>query len=205
MEVTMKRTIKYFLIIEIILYIIFLTLDLTKHYSATTPFKYISLVLCFIFSLYSSLHHGDKQISIALFFTMLADWFLLVLNNYNVIGLICFIIVQLIYMIKLGNDLWILRIILPILTIFLTNITNTIDILAIIYFSQLLINTIIAWKDYKNVGFIFAIGLTLFVCCDTCVGLFNITDIGLVHEFTRIGMWLFYLPSQVLIVLSGTQ
>ncbi|MCD7840176.1 MAG: hypothetical protein LUG46_06045, partial [Erysipelotrichaceae bacterium] len=106
---------------------------------------------------------------------------------------------------KLGNDLWILRIILPLLIIFLTSISNPIDILAIIYFPQLLINTMIAWKDYKNIGFIFTIGLTLFVCCDICVGLFNITDIGLVHEFTRIGMWLFYLPSQVLIVLSGIQ
>ncbi len=199
----MKRTIKFFLIIELILYTIFLTLDFTKHYGATTPFKYISLVLCFIFSLYSSFHHGDKLISIALFFTMLADWFLLVMNEYEILGLVCFIIVQIIYMIKLGNDLWTLRVILPLLIIFLTNITNIIDILAMIYFPQLLINTIIAWKNYKNIGFIFAIGLTLFVCCDICVGLFNITDIGLVHEFTRIGMWLFYLPSQILIVLSG--
>ncbi|MCD8027679.1 MAG: hypothetical protein LUF02_03250 [Erysipelotrichaceae bacterium] len=201
----MKRTIKYFLIIEFILYIIFLTLDFTKHYSATTPFKYASLVLCFIFSLYSSFYHGDKLISTALFFTMLADWFLLVMNEYEILGLICFIIVQLIYMIKLGNNLWIFRIILPLLIIFLTNITDIVNIFAIIYFIQLLINTIIVWKDYKNIGFIFALGLTLFICCDICVGLFNITDIGLVHEFTRIGMWLFYLPSQVLIVISGMQ
>ena len=45
----------------------------------------------------------------------------------------------------------------------------------------------------------FAIGLLLFTCCDICVGAWNL---GLLPGFTRIGMWLFYLPSQVLIVLS---
>ncbi|MCD7893499.1 MAG: lysoplasmalogenase [Erysipelotrichaceae bacterium] len=199
----MKQKIKYFLIIEIILYIIFLSLDLTKHYAITTPVKYTSIVLCFIFSLYSNLHHSDKLISIALFFTIMADWFLLVMNEYEILGLICFIVVQLIYMIKLGNRLLVLRVILPVLIIFLTSISNPIDILAIIYFFQLLINAMISWRDYKNIGFIFALGLTLFVCCDTCVGLFNLTDMGLIHEFTRVGMWLFYLPSQVLIVMSG--
>ena len=37
------------------------------------------------------------------------------------------------------------------------------------------------------------------LCCDLCVGAFHL---GLWTGFTRIGMWLFYLPSQMLIVLS---
>lgn len=51
---------------------------------------------------------------------------------------------------------------------------------------------------------LFAWGLSLFVCCDVCVGLWNLS-VPLppaLLEFARVGMWLFYLPSQVLIVLS---
>ena len=46
----------------------------------------------------------------------------------------------------------------------------------------------------------FAAGLGLFVCCDLCVGAFNL---GLLTGFTRYGMWLFYLPSQVLLALAA--
>ena len=49
----------------------------------------------------------------------------------------------------------------------------------------------------------FALGLTLFVGCDTCVGLFNVLPAGSPLYFpASVGMWLFYLPSQVLIALS---
>lgn len=206
----MKRTIKYFLIIELILYITFLTLDFTKHYAITTPIKYTSIILCFIFSLYCCYNNGNKLIPFALVFTILADYLLLVVNNYYIFGLISFFIAQMIYMVILINrthqSLWILRIVLPIIIMMVLSFINMFDlinILSVIYFSQLLINTIISWMNCKHIRFIFAIGLTLFVCCDICVGLFNITDMGFIYEFTRIGMWLFYLPSQILIVLSG--
>lgn len=45
----------------------------------------------------------------------------------------------------------------------------------------------------------FACGLLLFVLCDLCVGACNR---GILTFFTWWGSWLFYLPSQVLIVLS---
>lgn len=47
----------------------------------------------------------------------------------------------------------------------------------------------------------FAWGLLLFVGCDVCVGAWNL---GLFEDFSRVGMWFFYLPSQVLITLSPT-
>ncbi len=75
------------------------------------------------------------------------------------------------------------------------------------YFSNLCVNCAEAFalcgrkglgeKDLRR----FAWGLLLFVGCDVCVGAWNL---GLFEDFSRVGMWFFYLPSQVLITLSPT-
>ncbi|MFA7367435.1 MAG: hypothetical protein WC008_03885, partial [Bacilli bacterium] len=56
---------------------------------------------------------------------------------------------------------------------------------------------------------LFALGLVLFVCCDIFVGLYNLSSyvqVGeIVNTINTSGIdfaWGFYLPSQVLIVLS---
>ena len=52
-------------------------------------------------------------------------------------------------------------------------------------------------------GRMFGLGLLLFVGCDVCVGLHNLAGLPApLSAFAQVGMWLFYLPSQVLIVLS---
>ena len=54
---------------------------------------------------------------------------------------------------------------------------------------------------------LFFAGLCVFLCCDICVGLHNIS--AELPEWLRraadIGMWTFYLPSQVMLVLSGKE
>ena len=52
---------------------------------------------------------------------------------------------------------------------------------------------------------LFRLGLALFLCCDVCVGAFNAPGLFPVPvtAFARVGMWLFYLPGQVLIALSA--
>ena len=47
----------------------------------------------------------------------------------------------------------------------------------------------------------FAVGLGLFFLCDLCVGLHNLPQNAL-SGFASLAMWAFYLPGQVLIVLS---
>lgn len=73
--------------------------------------------------------------------------------------------------------------------------------LPLCYFANLCINAAEAFalsvRDRPTRRF--AWGLLLFVACDICVGAWNL---GLFPGFARVGMWLFYLPSQVLIVLS---
>ena len=76
-------------------------------------------------------------------------------------------------------------------------------LLPLIYFSSLCVNCLEAFTLGKPLRR-FAWGLLLFVCCDICVGLWNVSLFlpAPLAEFSRVGMWLFYLPSQVLIVLS---
>lgn len=193
----MKRM---FLILEGLIYFLFLTLDLFKINS--TYIKYLGIILCFIFAIYSE----KKVKKIAMFFTLVSDLFLLVLNRYYEIGLISFIIVQLTYFYFLGNInkayfnmfLYIrgLIIILGSILLVIFNSFTLLNELVLIYFTNLLLNTLEAWLSNNKT---LAIGLSLFVCCDICVGLYNINAANNIAAFL---MWFFYLPSQVLIVLS---
>lgn len=66
------------------------------------------------------------------------------------------------------------------------------------YFLNLCLNTAEAFSLGPKARR-FAWGLLLFVLCDLCVGA---CSLGLLTSFAWWGSWLFYLPSQVLIVLS---
>ena len=49
-----------------------------------------------------------------------------------------------------------------------------------------------------------ALGLWLFLCCDVCVGLYQSWLLsGALDRAVHLGMWLFYLPGQVLLSLSA--
>lgn len=72
------------------------------------------------------------------------------------------------------------------------------------YFLNLCINAAEAFNLKKRA---FAWGLLLFIFCDICVGLSNLHLYYFppplwLRDFAQVGMWFFYLPSQVLIVLS---
>ena len=84
-------------------------------------------------------------------------------------------------------------------------ILTPLNALALAYFSNFLCNTIQSWALPGRRLRLFSLGLTLFLCCDICVGVFNSPGIapGWLEHFSGIGMWLFYLPGQVLIALSA--
>ncbi len=191
---------KLFISIETLLYITFIIMDFININS--TLIKYISIILCFIFALYTK----NKFKSLALLFTCLADLFLLVLLKYYELGVFIFIFAQLTYLyylrninINISNSILILRILIIVIgtiILYLSNNFNLLYELVLIYFSTLLFNCLNAFKVNKK---LFALGLLLFICCDICVGLFNTPYSNSVIAFL---MWVFYLPSQVLIVLS---
>lgn len=195
-----------FLVLECMVYAAFLTLDLTGRGSHTIWLKYSGILLCLLYALLCALRGGDRLVAPALAFTAAADWFLLVRNDHLILGIALFLVVQALYYLRLRHfrspgHLW-LRAMLALLlgmAVFAAGLPSLLNLLAVLYFSQLLSNAILAWSARRR---LFAAGLVLFACCDICVGLFNL---GMFLSFTSVGMWLFYLPSQVLIVLSAKE
>ena len=74
-----------------------------------------------------------------------------------------------------------------------------------VYFTQLLANGAesLTLRRQGRPYIFFSIGLFLFIGCDICVGLHNLVPASAAGAFARVGMWMFYLPAQVLITLSG--
>lgn len=196
-----------FLSAEGVLYALFLALDLTGRGGQSVPIKYAGIVLCLAYSLLGT----DRLVPLALALTAGADWFLLVRGDHYAVGVALFLCVQTVYLLRLrrlgAGAAYPLRAGLALgagLGLYLLNIASPLNLLAGLYFSQLLSNTVLAWTVHGRPGRLFAAGLTLFVGCDVCVGLFNLHPANpLLYFSTGVGMWAFYLPSQALVALSA--
>ena len=207
-----KVFLSMFVAAEAALYIAFLVCDLCNRFSnVSTVFKYASVLICFLVSLSGISEKGGKYVALALAFTVCADLFLLVLDNFYVIGVALFCPVQIIYALRLHRmrakkPLLILRLLLSgaMLAVSFAVEISVLNALISFYFPQLVCNAI---ESISAKNRLFSVGLWLFVCCDICVGLSNITFpfpvSGTVVSIIQILMWAFYLPSQVLIVLSS--
>lgn len=201
-----------FVATEAALYIAFLACDIRGGLSgASTALKYASVLFCLFASLSGIAEKDGKYVAFALALTVCADLFLLVLDSFYVTGVAFFCPVQIIYALRLrrmraGKTLFALRLLLlaAMLAIVCAMQPSALNILVAFYFSQLICNAVEA-QSAKNR--LFSVGLLLFVCCDICVGLCNITFpfpvSDAVASIIQILMWAFYLPSQVLIVLSS--
>ena len=78
--------------------------------------------------------------------------------------------------------------------------------MAAVYALLLAGNVFLSWRRlHGRGGRLLAVGLTLLLCCDVCVGLHNLSGPvpAAVTAFADVGMWLFYLPSQVCVALSA--
>lgn len=200
-----------FLATEAAIYLTFLTLDVLDRGGETVWLKYGGILLCLAFAFLCALRGGSRLAAPALLFTAGADWFLLVRNDHLLLGVILFLCVQALYFLRLlragGRQklLWLRLVLAAVLTsapLLIPGMNTPLNLLAMFYFSQLLSNTVLAWTIPSMRTF--ALGLTLFVGCDICVGLFNAFPLpSALLSAVSIGMWFFYLPSQVLIALSA--
>ena len=191
-----------FVLTECILYVFFLMLDLTSSSALlSTILKYCSILLCFFFGFIFGKAKDRILVISALGLTAAADAFLLVLDTNYTAGVLCFCGVQMLYycrLLRAGVFLGILH------------IWNLLTAAGVFYFTQLLFNAAesLALRHISLPYRLFSAGLILFLCCDLCVGLSNLPSAAPfsvpepVLSFAQNGMWLFYLPSQVLITLS---
>lgn len=211
----------------IIIYFIFLCIDfITKDLKSTysVTLKYSAILLCFIISLLIKSHGYSKRdkslVQIARLFTLIADYFLAISGNY-IMGVFFFSLVQITYIIRHSimensnyKNLMFFIVSLSIaltisLRIEITSIEKNLVVLALIYASLLItslycsVSTITRGKYSQKTSWIIALGMFLFFMCDLNVGLYNIVARGNIKFFMGFLIWLFYLPSQLLLTLSG--
>lgn len=235
-----SNAIKILLTIDFIIYLFILVMDffqIQSLYKYSSNIKFISIVICFAITLFISKHNIYDRVDItilrlALFFTTVADFNMVILQN-NKVGILFFIIVQSLYIIRHGRfidingqvqykhkDIY-MFILYIFIFVFIKNINifsreNTILSLALMYTLLLIQSLITAYKTFNNNFFqpvtckIISIGITLFFLCDLNVGFSNISfyllNIQHIKNLENIFLpliWFFYLPSQILISLSG--
>ena len=202
-----------FLMVEGALYALFLAMDLLNLGRAGNPVKFCSILLCAAFCLYWSRRGGEGLVAGAMVLTLCADFFLLVLDRDYALGVLIFCAVQGLYLLRLcgkmgGRPRWAVRGVLFLLGLAglsLWDMLLPLNILAWFYFSNFVCNAVQASGVPGDRGRLFFAGLALFLCCDVCVGVHNVQASfpQWAAQAVQVGMWLFYLPGQVLIVLSA--
>lgn len=210
-----------FVAVEILIYIIF------NVFAAINPddpvyVKYAGVILCLAVSGVMIWFYRDKDaviLTCAFFFTVVSDMFLLILGDLLEIGVGTFIIVQAIYLYRLYADrikkIWITLIVRAVFFAVVIGIVaglaevNLLIAEVSIYIVMLICNCVDAFllskRGVKNI--LFAVGLVLLLCCDVCIGLYQGGMIGIdlpakTAEVIQSLIWIFYMPSQVLISLS---
>jgi hypothetical protein len=207
--------IKYISFLVVLIYIVFLNMDsITKNLGNeySLYLKYSTIILCFILSLLIGSEGCNKTdkflVQSARLFTVLADYFLVILDDCKY-GILCFCIVQIIYIIRhnfvvkvklyklsLAAALIMTSLIMLLGRINLLDLEKEVVMEGAAYGCILLLSLYIALqtKDY-----LICIGMLLFFMCDINVALYNITKEFILGFL----IWLFYLPSQLVLTLSG--
>ena len=188
--------------------------------------RFVTVILACLFCILlaeKSLEYLLTQV--ALLLTVCADWFLVLPPSPNQLpGMLFFSAVQLVY----GARLYltapspsqrrvqiILRVSLSALAMTATVLvlgqnTDAVALISLFYYANLILNIAFAWTQ-ASTQLIIAVGLTLFLLCDTLVGFAFLDGYLTVKEGSLIDLinhpgfdlaWAFYLPSQMLLAVS---
>ncbi|MBQ8615097.1 MAG: hypothetical protein IJ415_00830 [Clostridia bacterium] len=186
-----------------------------------------SVLLAFVFSLmWINFKNKNFLTQFALFFTVIADIFLVLISPQNqAVAMTAFSIVQILYLLRILKETnnkkinlinLIVRVVMIVLVEIITIIVvkDKIDYVCLIsmfYYTNLILNLVFACVNFKRSPLL-AIGLVFFLLCDTFVGLSSAIDVYITvshnswlyrlvfADFNFI--WFFYIPSQTLLALS---
>jgi len=215
---------RLFLGAEAAIYAAILSLDLWfpgRAPGVTVGIKYAGICLCLAYALATKRRGGaDGRLLLgAMLLTALADLFLL-LREERMAGVLCFCLVQGVYFWRLrrlrrrggGSSLYFRGALAVLALVLLESLGWLVPLVAVaaVYFANLLCTcgeTVFAWREGRASGR-FALGMGLFLLCDICVGLQNAGSYAPVAvpglaTLAGVGIWMFYLPAQVLLVTSG--
>ncbi|MBO5395155.1 MAG: hypothetical protein J6A28_04595 [Clostridia bacterium] len=192
--------------------------------------SFASIVLAFGFSLlFISFKNKAFFVQIGLFFTVMADIFLVVIEpRMQSLAMSFFSLVQMAYFakllfenknkkVRLANIISrvALVVIVEIVTILVVGAkTDYLALISMFYYTNLILNIVFAFFNFKQNPY-FAIGMVLFALCDTIIGLqvaignyIFVSESSFIYKFVFSSFnwaWLFYLPSQTLISISCTK
>lgn len=210
-----------FLLVELVLYCCILGGFLV------VPCEFASVVVAFLFSLIFLNFKRNKYLTqLGLLFTVVADVFLVLIEPRNqAIAMTSFSLTQIFYFFnilqqsnsKAQNRInIILRIIFIIAVeivalIVLKDNADYVSLIAMFYYTNLILNMVFAFVQFK-INKLFAVGLLLFLLCDTFVGFQMAFDVyifishgSFIYKLFTLPfdfIWFFYVPSQTLIALS---
>ena len=225
-----KIILKVLLIIIGILYILFLYMDIfnIRVFIPSNIFKYISIILCFLITLLIGKNHLNQKDKILLqagfFVTILADLCFLILDYY-ILGITFFCLVQIIYYnrykrnrrykatlinVRLLIIFLLIMVIYRILNLFIIKI-DFIFAIALFYSICIIISVAESIRVFKNNLYpypnksMILWGMILFLLCDLNIAISYMTRgfFMSLHNFSNLLIWVFYLPSQVLLSVSG--
>lgn len=187
---------------------------------------YGSVILACLFSVFTALYHrGDNFLRAGLFFTVAADYFLIVSEPVlETVGVVIFSFAQICYAIALYSRqsgkkrkvhlslrIGLLALALPIAAAILGENADALTMWSLFYYVNLVLNAVFAFSDSPRFT-LFGVGLVLFALCDATLGLgyfarfyLNVgSDNPLYYlYYSKVNIpWLFYVPSQTLIALS---
>lgn len=210
-----------FILVQTVIYIVYNVLS-AKQPQDPIEIKYAGILLCLAVSAVMIYFNRDADAIIAtaaMVFTAISDLFILVLDDYFKIGLATFIVAHSLYFYRLyhgrAKRIWISLAVRAVVAAVLIGTfcglfgADLLIIEAGIYLVLLVGNCveslIMCNRGLKDV--LFAIGLLLFLGCDICVGFKHGSMIGVnlsprIYDFVVYMIWVFYLPSQVLITCA---
>jgi len=218
-----KRTKTILILFLVLMAVIYADLMIFHRLFPARILEYTTIVLCLATLLILRVRKADwLVVAIALVFTLVADTFLVLLEGYQIIATTAFCVTQTLYAVRLRyadqnriSRFHQMRIILFVLleVVAYLVLRNSFDVLVFItmLYLSLLVGNIIHAVSFRKEQWIFSLALVLFLLCDIVVGLsvsggyLNIAPESLIGKILALPVnlaWLFYLPSQVLIVLS---
>lgn len=231
MTIKSKKTnlIKILVVLNIIIYMVFTWWDIfgASFLISSDSLKFLSIIIVFIISLITregALSFKDLHLlQFGLFITLLADFFLLFTDKY-ILGIFLFSIVQILYSFRYEfrnlkltiRNFIIIFVGLSIVHILLNKFVVELDFIwamGLFYGICLLTSVRRAFKACRYKIYpepnrqMILIGMILFLLCDINVALYNIlgyiSKTKIFYNISSVSMWLFYLPSQILLALSG--
>ena len=188
--------------------------------------RYATILLACLFCvLFAERSREYLLIQLALVATVCADYFLVLPPSPNQLtGMLFFLVAQHAYATylviiesrphHLRIQLW-SRSILSAIALIVTLVVlgkgaDAVALVSVFYYVNLALNLVFAWTQFPH-RTLMAMGLTLFLCCDTVIGL-NFLDgylpvdkTSILYRLIHPGFdlaWAFYLPSQMLLAVS---